>query len=291
MSPRKIAFFAVVIGALLNGASAAFTKKGVTEIPPLTFAMLRLTVASLVILPFFLKQKGHALAPMREITPISLFATLNVIFFVLGMKLTSGNIGAVIYVAVPLVTTLILYFFFKEKLSKHKLLGVLLGFSGGLIITLLPLIEKGNQFSGNLLGNFLLICAITSWSFYLVYSKRLQKKYSPFMVTSNFIFVTTVVLIPFFLWDLQQHFGWWQHVTMWGIGAVFYLGIIITIGAYTLNQYAVKHGGSVFASTTFYLFPIFGFTANFFMLGEHVTTGLILGSVLALIGTSLVMRK
>lgn len=291
MSPRKIALIAVVLGALLNGASAAFTKKGVGEIPPLSFAFLRMVVASLVVLPFFLKQKGHSLVVMREITPISFFATINVIFFVLGMKLTSGNIGAVLYVAVPLVTTIILYFLFQEKLSKHKLLGVLLGFSGGLIITLLPLLEKGSPFSGNLLGNFFLICAIISWSFYLVYSKRLQKKYSPFMVTSNFIFVTALVLFPFFLWDLQQHAGWWQQVSIWGISAVLYLGIVITIGAYTLNQYAIKHGGSVFAATTFYLFPIFGFTANFFMLGEHVTTGLIIGSVLALIGTSLVMRK
>ncbi len=135
------------------------------------------------------------------------------------------------------------------------------------------------------------ICAVISWSFYMVYSKRIQKKYSPFMVTSNFIFVTTAVLLPFFLWDLQQHFGWWNHVTGWGILAIFYMALVITILAYTLNQYAIKHGGSVFAATTFYLFPIFGFTTNFFLLGEHLTIGLIIGSILALLGTFLVMRK
>lgn len=291
MSSRKIAFIAVIFGAFLNGAAAALTKKGVTEIPPLSFAMLRLTIASLVILPFFLKQNGYALSNMREITPVSLFASLNIIFFVLGMKFTTGNTGVVIYAAVPLLTGMILYFFFQEKLVIKKVWGILIGFIGVLIITLLPLFEKGNPFSGNLLGNFFLICAVVSWSFYMVYSKRIQRKYSPFMVTSNFIFVTTAVLLPFFLWDLQQHFGWWQHITVWGILAIFYMALVITIFAYTLNQYAIKHGGSVFAATTFYLFPIFGFTTNFFLLREHLTIGLIIGSILALLGTSLVMRK
>lgn len=292
MSSRKIALIAVIVFALLNGASAAFTKKGVEEIPPLTFAMLRMTLASLCVLPFFLKQKGNIVSQIRDITPISLFATINVTFFILGMQFTAGNTGMVVYSAVPLLTGMILFLFFKEKFSLGKISGIVIGFIGVLLITFLPLLEQGNPFVGNLLGNSFLIIAVISWSFYMVYSKKkLQKKYSPFLVTCNFIFVTTITLFPFFLWDLDKNFGWWDQVTGWGILAVFYTGVVITVGAYLLNQYAIKHGGAVFAATTFYLFPIFGFVTNYFLLGENVTLGLLIGTVLALVGVALVLRK
>jgi len=53
MSSRKIAFIAVLVGALLTSSAAAITKKGLEEIPPMTLASLRFFVASLCILPFF----------------------------------------------------------------------------------------------------------------------------------------------------------------------------------------------------------------------------------------------
>ena len=58
-----------------------------------------------------------------------------------------------------------------------------------------------------------------------------------------------------------------------------------------LNQYAIKHGGSVLASTMFYVMPVFSFVINFWLLGELLTPGFIFGSLLALVGTYLVVRK
>lgn len=291
MSARQIALAAIILVAIENAFTAGIIKKGLEEIPTLSFAALRFFIAALCILPFFLQKKRNSFTSFREIAPVSLLATINVVFFVLGLKLTTANIGSVIYAAVPLLTGVILYFLVKERLSRHKVFGILVGFVGVLIISLLPLLEKGNPFAGNLLGNLFLTFAIISWSFYMVYSKRLQKTYSPFMLITNFIIVTAVILIPVFIWDTIQHFGWWEHLTLWGVGSLLFAGIVITIFGYILLQYATKHGGAVFASTTFYITPVLAFAVNYFLLGEELTPAFIIGSTLALIGTGLVMRK
>jgi drug/metabolite transporter (DMT)-like permease len=291
MSDRKIAILSVIAAAILGGAVAGITKRGLYEIPPYSFTFLRFVIASICILPFFLHIKGHKTSKIRDLTPISLFATINVLFFIIGVKYTTANVGSVIYAAVPMLSAVILYIFFKERLSKKKEIGLVIGFIGVLLITLLPLLEKGNPFAGSLLGNAFLTVAIISWSFYMVYSKKLHEKYSPFLITANFIFVSTIVTFPLFLLDFQTNFGWWNNVGAWGIFSIFYVAVVITVFNYMLNQYSIRHGGSILAGMMFYLAPIFGFVANYFIVGELLTTGFIFGSLLALLGTYLVVRK
>lgn len=291
MNSRKIALIAMIVSGILGSATAGVAKKGLIEIPPYSFTFFRFFVAALCVLPFFLKTKGHKSSNLRELIPVSFFATINVLFFILGVHLTTANVGSLIYAAVPMLIAVIQYILYKNRLSSQKELGLGIGFIGVLLITLLPLIEKGNVFSGNIWGNLLLTIAILSWSFYMVFSKKLHEKYSPFLITCNFIFVSTVILFPFFLSDIVTQFGWWQQVDGWGIFSIFYVAVIVTVINYILNQYAIRHGGTILAATMFYISPIFGFIVNFFLLGELLTPGFVVGSLLALVGTYLVVRK
>lgn len=291
LTAKQKAFVSVILGTLLTAAIAAVTKKGIHEIPPLSFAFVRFCIASLCVLPFFLKRKKTFIAEIRTVAPVTLFATANIIFFVTGLKLTTANISQIIYAGVPFLTGVIAYIVLKEKLATKKVIGIVVGFIGVLLVTLMPFIEKGKAFSGNISGNLLLMCAAVAWSFYMVYSKKLQRKYSPFLISSSFILITAVLLFPFFLYDLKVNFGWWHHVTGWGIFAVVYMAIIATIVTYFLVQYSIKHGGSVFAAMLFYLVPVLGVLVDFLVLGEKLTPVFTVGGMLALFGIFLVMRN
>jgi len=291
MNSRTIALLAVVIVGITNSAVFALTKRGLFEIPPLSFMFLRFLTALLCLIPFALKGKKHIFSMNKEITPFSLIATGNITFFVLGINLTTANLGSVAFSAVPLLVGIILYVVFKEKLATKKIWGIVVGFIGVIIVTLLPLLEKNNPFSGNILGNILIMTAVVIWSFYVAFSKKMQQKYSPLVLTGHFIFLSTLAFFPFFLWELYSHFGWWHHVTIWGVSSVLYVSIIVTIFGYTLQQYAIKHGGAVLASTTFYVTPVLAFFVNFLLLGEKLSPGFIFGSILALAGTYLVVRR
>ncbi len=84
MSDRKIALLAIIFGALISAGSAGFVKKGLLEVPAFSLVSLRFVVAAVCILPFILQRNVLNRRLLKDIGPISLFATMNVTFFVLG---------------------------------------------------------------------------------------------------------------------------------------------------------------------------------------------------------------
>jgi len=291
MSDRQKAFLSIFLGTILGGATATVTKIGIIEFPPLSFAFIRFLLASILILPFFLKLKKHRLKDFSSLIPVSLFASVNIILFILGIKTTTATIGQLLYAGTPLLTGLIVYIFMKERLNSRKILGIIVGFIGVGLVIFLPIIEKGKMFSGDLTGNILIGTAVIFWSFYMAFSKKAQQKYSPLAVTSIFIFTTTVSLLPLFIYDQTVHFGWWNALTIKGVVSILYVIIVATIITNMLNQYAIKHGGSVFASMAFYLLPVFSFLSAFALLGERLTMGILIGGTLALLGVFFVTKK
>lgn len=291
MSDRQKAIVGIFLGSLFTGAVAAVTKVGLEEIPPLSFAFLRFLVASILLLPLFIRKSSNILKDLTALAPPSIFATANIIFFVIGIKTTTATIGQMLYAGVPLLTGLIAHYLNTEKLTRQKSIGITVGFVGVILIVLLPVLEQGKMFSGGLRGNLLIAAGVISWSFYMAFSKKAQARFSPFIITSAFILITTIVLSPLFLLELKTASGWWNGITSAGILSIAYVALIVTIGGYWLNQYIIKLGGSIFASMGFYLTPVFAFLAAFVLLGERLTAGFILGGALSLLGIYLTTRK
>lgn len=291
MSDREKAFTAILLITLIGAGTPPVTKIGLFEMPPLSFAFVRFALASLFILPFFLPKRKNLRKEFSKLILVSLLATGNIIFFVLGIKLTTANISQLIYAAVPIITAFILYGGFGQKLSPKNVFGIALGFAATSIVLLLPIIEGGGKFAGDLQGNIFLFIAVILYSFYVVFTKRLLNSYPPFEISSVFIFVTTVVLLPLFLYELTVHGSWWKNTAVPGLLSMGYVVFFTTIASYVLNQYAIKHGGIIFYSMVFYLTPVFGFLVAFLLLGEQLTPGLIVGGTLALLGIFLTTSK
>jgi len=290
MSDKQKAFLSIFLYSSLGAAIAAATKMGLSQIPPLSFAFARFLLASIIITPYVWKKRSYLLFDIKTLGPLSLLASLNIIFFVLGIKLTTANISQILYGAVPIVVGILVHFIYKEKLSLRKLLGIIVGFIGVLLVLLLPIWQKG-KFSGDFLGNILVALAVLSWSLYMVLSKKAQATHSPFRIVSIFILVTTILLFPFFLVESAYNFGWWNGLSLDSILTIIYVAVIGTITTYFLNQYSIRHGGAVFASLSFYLSPIFGFVIAFWLLGERLTWGLGIGAILALLGVYITTKK
>src|SRR3989344_767998 len=289
MTNKQKAIIFILLISILGGATQPITKIGLFDFPPLSFAYVRFLIAGIIISPFLLKK--NFLVSLWQLTPFSLLGTVNIAFFILGIKTTTATIGTILYAGVPLLTALFLLFLFRERLSVRKELGITLGFFGVAIVALLPIIEKGSRFSGDLLGNMLISVGAISWSLYMVYSKKKLQSFSPFIVTASFIWVTCIALFPLFMVELTIYPGWWKNVTLSGALSLGYISIVSTIIAYLLNQYAIKHGGSILASMQYYLMPIFAYIAAFFLLGEELTLGIIIGGSLALLGVYMTTKN
>lgn len=289
MEGKQKALVFILLLSILGGATQAVTKIGLVSIPPLSFAFVRFLIAGIVISPFLLKK--NFLKSLWQLAPFSLLGTVNIIFFILGIKTTTANIGTVLYAGVPILSAFFLFLIFKKRLSLSKEFGITLGFLGVIFVALLPIIEKGSRFSGNLFGNLLIGVGVISWSLYMVYSKNKLQAFSPFVVTAAFIWVTCITLLPLFLIELMFYPSWWKGMTIPGILSLGYISIISTIVVYLLNQYAIKHGGSILASMQYYLTPIFAFIFAFMLLGEQLTVGLVIGGALALLGVYITTKR
>ena len=291
MNDKQKAFFAIFGYALLGGAMAAITKVGLSQIPPFSFAFVRFFLATLIVTPFIWSKRRFLIRDFKTLGPFSIFATLNIIFFVVGINLTTANTSQILYAVVPIVVGLLTHFVLGEKLSSKKIMGIIVGFIGTFLVLFLPILDKGGKFSGNLTGNILLTIAVVCFSGYIMLSKKAQKTHSPFHIVSIFIILTTIGLFPFFLFESISQYGWWNGISINSVFSISYVVLAGTISTYLLNQYSIKHGGAVFASMAFYLSPIFGFLVAFFLLGEQLTMGLIVGGVLALLGVYITTKK
>src|SRR3989344_4896988 len=126
MNDKQKAIFAIVAVSLVGEATAAITKIGLVGFPPFGFIFLRFCIASVCIILFvYLKKKNFRF--YFKLAPLSLLASFN-----------------------------ILYLFYKEKMRKLGVFGLILGFLGTGLVILLPAIENNNPFAGNLLGNLLI---------------------------------------------------------------------------------------------------------------------------------------
>ena len=289
MNDKQKAIVLILLVAVLGGATSTITKIGLAGIPPLSFAFIRFLIAGVVVLPFLLKT--NFLKDLKQLIPFSLLGTINIAFFILGIKMTTATIGQLLYAGVPLLTAIFLFVLFRERLTIKKGIGITIGFIGVTLVTLLPIVEKGTKFSGDLLGNMLIGMGVISWALYMAYSKKKLESFSPLVVTSAFIWVTCIGLFPLFLIELAFYPSWWQNLTFSGVLSLGYVSIVSTVLVYLLNQYAIKHGGSVLASMQFYLFPVFAYLSAFLLLGEQLTLGLVVGGTLALLGVYIATKK
>jgi drug/metabolite transporter (DMT)-like permease len=289
MSDKQKAIIFTLLAAVLGGLTSTVTKIGLIGIPPLSFAFIRFLVAGIAILPFLFGR--NFLKDVKRLIPFSLLGTVNIIFFILGVKTTTATIGQLLYAGVPLATAIFLFVLFRDRLTSRKGIGIVIGFAGVITVVLLPVIEKGTMFSGNLFGNLLITVGVISYSLYMAYSKKLLKSFSPFILTAAFIYVTCIVLFPLFLTDFVSYPDWWHNITLSGVLALGYIAIISTIVTNTLTQYAIRHGGSILASMQFYLLPIFAYISAFLFLGEQLIPGLIVGGSMALLGVYITTKK
>lgn len=278
-------FFSNFIGGAL---SPLFVKLGIHEFPVLTFSALRFLIATLVFLPFFLRNKRGFDKKHRKILIFySVFFAGNAILYSVGLQFTTALVSQVLYTTVPIFTGFFSYLIIKEKFGANKIIGAVLAMSGIGFLIYQSLQNTDNTSFGSFQGNFIILIAILSWSLYLVLSKKLTSLYSP-TVTSFTSYALTFAIAAIFMpfeWIVRPFT--YQTVTMTGVWSLFGVGIISSALSFFLIQYGVKKTTPFTASLFFYLAPLFSALTAIPFLHEKVTPQLVIGGILIITGVFL----
>jgi drug/metabolite transporter (DMT)-like permease len=287
MSSRKIALLSLFVASIFWASAGVAAKTLLRSFDPITVGALRLTMASLVILPFFLKVTPKISKKMiLDILPVSLFSAGNFLFYLFGINRTTANASAIIYTVTPISVAVLSGIFIGEKISRQKTTGILLGLSGVLTILLLPIVENGHAIAGDVIGNVIIFGAMLMFALYNVGTRRLIsiKSYHPFTIIGASLFVSALCFLCLFF--LFPHAPLTPSIFVpVNFLTTFYLATFVTVLPYVLHQWAIKHSSATTGALTTYIQPVFGFVFNGILLGEMITGGFLVGSFLVFAGT------
>lgn len=278
-SNKVIGSLFLSLAASIWGGMFVVVKNIVTVIPPVELVWCRYVVAVACLLLFSwlrdVKWQWDWYNGGLMILAGIIGDTISIVTQETGTWLSSAQTGAVITSATPTFMTLFAWLILHEKITKTKIVSLVLATAGVLAIV-------GVHFHGQhvLYGVLLLIIAALTWALMSVINKMIAPQYDALQVTTVAAMVAVLCLTPLVIKDWSATLGEvdWAAFKTWG--SLLYLGAISTATAFVMWNRGVQLMDAA-SSGLFFLFqPIVGTLLGWLILGEQVTWTFIGGSIL-----------
>ena len=276
-------FFAVNY-SLVKNIAPAFIK-------PFALNVLRVGCSLVLFWALWLFQKGAAPIQkqhwMRFVLCSITGIAINQMLFIKGLTLTSTVHASLLILATPLLISIFALVVLKEALTRYKILGLLLGISGSVL--LITGKESGAHAQNYLLGDVLILINAVSYGAYFILVKPLMQVYSPLQVTRWVFTIGFVLMLPFGWRELQQVqwplFKMEQYLCL--------AGVIVTgtFLAYLFTAYGIQNLGAGITGTYIYTQPLFAVIIAILFLSETLSWSKIVAAVLIFAGVYAVNFK
>lgn len=292
MNSRKFALFAVFLVQLLYGLNYTYAKNVINEGHVQSFAFVFLRVLGAAVLfwlcSFFFKSEKIEKKDFITIFFASLFGVgINMLLFLKGLELTTPIHASVIMTITPVLILILSIFFLDEKLTKLKIIGIILAFSGGVLLTALG---KSTRIGDNVaLGNLCIFINAISYSIYVIIIKRLTAKYHPFTFIKWLFLFGILFTLPFGYQETLEI--QWHTFTPHVWFSVLFVIIGATFGTYLLNPLALNSLKASTVGTFIYLQPVIAGVFAIIMGVDAVSTIKIGAMILIFSGVYLVTKK
>ena len=204
---------------------------------------------------------------------------LYFLFEAQAIEHTTASQAGMITAMLPILVALAAGWLLKENVGLHTWLGSLMAVAGACWLTLVsvPSTDAPNPVLGNFYEFLAMVCATG----YTITLKQLTRRYSPFFLTAMQAFVGSAFYLPLlFLPSTRMPL---QFETASGM-AIIYLGAVITLGAYGLYNFGLKHIPASRASAYVNLIPVFSVILGWMLLDESFTGAQCLAAVLVMAG-------
>ena len=263
------------------GLNWPIMKLVVHAMPPLWFVVTRFTVGAACLFV-----TGRLAKPTRAdwpaIVSVSVFQMwLFIGLTTIGLQFVPAGRSAVLSYTMPLWVFPAAGLFFGEKLTPWKLIGMVLGLAG-LIVLLNPAsIDWSDRHV--LLGNFFLLLGAGMWAIAILHTRRHRWHLSPLQLAS---FQMALLIVPacFVAWAMGGPFRgqWsWRLILM-----LLYNGPLATAFAFWAAVSIQRALPSTTVSLSYLAVPAWGLAASTLWLGEALPASLVLGGLLILLGVA-----
>jgi drug/metabolite transporter (DMT)-like permease len=211
----------------------------------------------------------------------------NQLLFFQGLNLTSPIHASLMMLSTPILVSLFAVYALHEKLSVNKIIGLILGVSGAVILVLLG--GKDKVATNALLGDVFVLMNATSYAIYLVIAKPLMTKYRPIIVIRWIFLIGLLVVFPFGISEFTEIN--WNMFSFKEYAAVAFIVICCTFFTYLWNIYALRILSPATAGAYIYLQPVFAALIAVFFYFEHLSWTKVIASIFIFAGVYFVSKR
>ena len=163
---------------------------------------------------------------------------INMLMFFKGLQLSTPINSGVIVTLTPIIILILSAFFLKEKLTKMKILGITIGFSGALLLILSGNTSQVINAPNVKLGNLMMLINSICYGSYLVIVKPLTKKYNIITLMKWMFLLGIFMTFPITYSEFSEVS--WNTLPFEAIWRMAFVIIGTTFLTYLFNVYALK---------------------------------------------------
>ena len=292
MNQRTLALIATSIATLIYGVTFTIAKEVMPlYIKPYGFILLRVGGAAMVfwLLGLFIKAKSIEKSDYKKIIIAAFCGVgLNMLTFFKGLSYTTPISASVIMVTSPILVLIFASLLLKEKLILRKIIGVVIGLIGAVILIVYGTSPNGDA-QNMMLGNLLVFINAASYAMYLVQVKKLIAKYNPIMFVKWLYLFGFLFVLPFGFVELSE-VNW----SLMPTSIYFKVGFVVlftTCITYLFNLFALSKLKPTTVSVFIYLQPVIASIYALFVGSDSLNTVKVAATLLIFLGVFLVTKQ
>lgn len=279
MKPKHWFVF-ILLGAIWS-SSFMWIKIAVQEVGPITLVAFRVLFGLLFGVVVILIQRVPMPRSFRVWSPLLVLGLINVAipFFLIswGEQSIDSAVASILDATVPLFTILIAHYLLgDDKMTVPKVLGLLIGFAGVIVL----MSKDVGQSFGSLLGQLAVVLASVFYAVSAVFARKTTEDTPGILRSAGPLVSATIVMwLATFLVESPVQ------IPQLGITwiALLFLGILGSGLAFVLAYYLIHEIGPTRTSMVTYLFPLGGVILGVAFLNEELSWQLLVGAALIVV--------
>jgi drug/metabolite transporter (DMT)-like permease len=250
---------------------------------PLTTVLFRLLISSGLMLVFTLLSRKLQKIQPGDLKMFVLLAFFEPFLYFMGesygLKYVSSTVASVIVATIPLFSPIAAWYFYKEKLSRTNLFGLVITFFGVSLVVL----DTSFNFTASPLGVALEFFAVFGAIGYASVLKGISHRYNTFTIITYQNLIGAVFFLPFWLIFEMNDFTQvaFNAKAFW---AIIKLAIFASTFAFILFTYSVRNMGINKSNTFINVIPICVAVFAYLILGDQLNFHQMIGIAIVISG-------
>ena len=287
----EFSFFAGILSVFLCiifGSNAVAIKMAFAGVGVFTTAAIRFSIAAITIF-LWARGTGQTMGlkkgQLHQVLILAALFAIQLSMFYFGLSKSNASRGTLIANLLPFWVLFLAHFFIPgDRITRWKLFGILLGFSGVAFM----FAEKKGVTADFRAGDLIILSATFIWAISVIYLKRIISAFSAVHITLySMVFAVPIFFVEALLWDRPMIFK----LNLQVIGAVLYQSLVTAAFGFVAWNTLLQKYGAVALHSFIFIMPIAGVALGGLVLGEPITSKILIALALIVAGILVVHLK